>query len=38
VLSTPNAYSAAYLRLDPTWAALRDDPEFVEMLERHERG
>lgn len=32
-----NALSAPYMRLDPTWRALRPYPRFQAMLERHEQ-
>ena len=35
LLSIPAAYSAAYLAIDPTWLALRDDPRFQALLEEH---
>ena len=35
VLATPSPYAAPYLRADPTWEALRDEPRFQAMLSRH---
>lgn len=34
LLSVPGPHSAAMLRVDPTWDALRDHPRFQELLEQ----
>ncbi|MGD2154850.1 MAG: hypothetical protein PVG79_16400 [Gemmatimonadales bacterium] len=35
LLSVPGPHSAAMLRVDPTWDALRDHPRFQRLLEEH---
>ncbi|HOC42370.1 MAG TPA: protein kinase [Thermoanaerobaculales bacterium] len=35
LLTNPSWVSVAWLEIDPTWSALRDDPAFQELLERH---
>jgi len=35
LLSVPAHFSAAYLALDPTWRALRDNPRFQALMEQH---
>ncbi|UCC81706.1 MAG: hypothetical protein JSW46_11900 [Gemmatimonadota bacterium] len=35
LLSVPGPHSAAMLRVDPTWDALRDHPRFQSLLEGH---
>ena len=36
LLSTPSPVSVALLRVDPTWERVRKEPEFEELLRRHE--
>jgi TolB-like protein len=35
LLSVPGPHSAAMLRVDPTWDALRDHPRFQRLMEEH---
>jgi hypothetical protein len=35
LLREPSRLSVALLRLDPSWAALRDDPRFERILATH---
>jgi serine/threonine-protein kinase len=35
LLSTPSWISVAWLRVDPQWDPIRDQPEFIDLLERH---
>ena len=35
LLSVPAWFSAAYLKIDPTWNSLRDHPRFLALLEKY---
>jgi tetratricopeptide (TPR) repeat protein len=35
LLSNPSFYSAPFLRMDPRWDPLRDDPAFQALLEKY---
>ena len=35
LLSVPAWFSAAYLKIDPTWNTLRDHPRFLTLLEKY---
>ena len=36
LLSVPAWFSAAYLKIDPTWNTLRDHPRFLALLEKYD--
>jgi hypothetical protein len=38
LLSIPSWISVTWLRMDPQWDPIRNQPHFMQLLEKHSRG